>query len=127
MLGIISALDEELALFKDKATVEQVVRQAGLDFHFALLADRKVILLKSGVGKVNAAVATQVLIDRFGIDAIIFTGIAGSLVPHLKQGDIVISNFVVQHDSVDCFREDEESANRHEYTVDLPCRAQKLN
>ena len=98
MLGIISALDEELALFKENATVEQVVRQAGLDFHFALLADRKVILLKSGVGKVNAAVATQVLIDRFGVDAVIFSGIAGSLVPHLKQGDIVISNFVVQHD-----------------------------
>lgn len=98
MLGLISALEEELVLFKDHYQVDQVVTQAGVDFHLGRLADQKVILLRCGVGKVNAAVATQLLIDRFGVDAVIFTGLAGSLVPHLNRGDLVVSNFVVQHD-----------------------------
>ena len=55
-------------------------------------------MLKCGVGKVNAAIATQLLIDRFGVDSIIFTGMAGGLVPYIQKQDIVISNFVVQYD-----------------------------
>jgi len=98
MTGLISALEEELVLFKEHAEIEQVVRQSGIDFHFGRLAGQKVILLRCGVGKVNAAVATQLLIDRFGVNAVIFTGLAGALVPHLRKGDVVISNFVVQHD-----------------------------
>ncbi len=98
MLGLISALEEELALFKKHCEVDQVVTQAGVDFHLGSLADEKVIILKCGVGKVNAAIATQLLIDRFGVDSVVFTGLAGSLVPHLKRGDVVVSNFVVQHD-----------------------------
>jgi len=98
MIGLISALDEELARFKEQLELDQTVRQAGLDFHFGTLAGQKVVLLKCGVGKVNAAVATQVLIDRFGVDSVMFTGLAGALVPTLKRGDVVVSNFVVQYD-----------------------------
>ena len=98
MIGLISALEEELVLFKEHSNIEQVVRQSGIDFHFGNLSGQKVILLKCGVGKVNAAVATQLLIDRFGVDAVLFSGLAGALVPHVHRGDIVISNFVVQHD-----------------------------
>ena len=98
MLGLISALEEELVLFKDHCRIDQVVTQAGVDFHLGRLAEQKVILLRCGVGKVNAAVATQLLIDRFGVESVIFTGLAGSLVPHLNRGDLVVSNFVVQYD-----------------------------
>jgi len=98
MIGLISALEEELVLFKEHSNIEQVVRQSGIDFHFGNLSGQKVILLRCGVGKVNAAVATQLLIDRFGVDAVLFSGLAGALVPHIHRGDIVISNFVVQHD-----------------------------
>jgi adenosylhomocysteine nucleosidase len=98
MLGLISALEEELVLFKDHCQIDQVVTQAGVEFHIGRLADQKVILLRCGVGKVNAAVATQLLIDRFGVDSVVFTGLAGSLVPHLNRGDLVVSNFVVQYD-----------------------------
>ena len=98
MIGLISALEEELLLFKNQAKITEVVNQAGLKFHFGTLAEQKIVLLRCGVGKVNAAVATQLLIDRFGVDAVVFSGLAGALVPHLKRGDIVVSNYVVQHD-----------------------------
>ncbi len=98
MIGIISAIEEELQLFKSKVEIEQVVIQAGIEFHFGQLYNEKIILLKSGVGKVNAAVVTQLLIDRFGVDKIIFTGLAGGLVPLLNISDIVVSNYVVQYD-----------------------------
>ncbi len=98
MIGLISALEEEIQLFREKATITEEVTQAGLNFLFGTLSGEKIILLRCGVGKVNAAVATQVLIDRFGVDAVIFTGLAGALVPYLNRGDVVISNFVVQYD-----------------------------
>ncbi|UCC44096.1 MAG: 5'-methylthioadenosine/adenosylhomocysteine nucleosidase [Candidatus Zixiibacteriota bacterium] len=98
MIGIISALEEELKRFKDKASVEQVIRQAGIDFHIAELSGQKVVLLHSGVGKVNAAVAAQVLIDRFGVNSVILSGLAGGVVPYLNAGDIVVTNLVAQYD-----------------------------
>ncbi len=98
MIGLISALEEEIVLLKDNLELEQVVVQSGIEFHFGNLAGQKVILLRCGVGKVNAAVATQLLIDRFGVKAVIFSGLAGALVPNLRPGDIVISNYVVQYD-----------------------------
>jgi adenosylhomocysteine nucleosidase len=98
MIGLISAMEEELVRLRERFEPDQVVKQAGLDFFFGELSGQKVVLLRCGVGKVNAAVATQLLIDRFGVDAVIFTGLAGSLVPHLKRGDVVVSNMVVQHD-----------------------------
>ena len=98
MIGLISALEEEIAQFRSEMAFTQTVQQAGIDFNFGSLSGQQVILLRCGVGKVNAAVATQVLIDRFGVDAVVFTGLAGALVPHLHRGDVVISNYVVQHD-----------------------------
>lgn len=98
MIGLISALEEELQLFKQNAVIDKEIVQAGITFHFGKLAGHDVIMLKSGVGKVNAAVATQLLIDRFGVNAVIFTGMAGTLVPYLHRGDVIIANFVVQYD-----------------------------
>ena len=98
MVGIISALDEELQLFLENAEIHDKVLQSKITFHFGTLEGHAVVLLKCGVGKVNAAIATQLLVDRFGVDSIIFTGMAGGLVPYIQKQDIVISNFVVQYD-----------------------------
>ncbi|MFZ5979796.1 MAG: 5'-methylthioadenosine/adenosylhomocysteine nucleosidase [Candidatus Zixiibacteriota bacterium] len=98
MIGLISALEEEIALLKENLENERVVVHSGLEFRLGNLAGQEVVLLKSGVGKVNAAVATQVLIDRFRARAVVFTGLAGALVTHLRPRDVVISSAVVQYD-----------------------------
>jgi adenosylhomocysteine nucleosidase len=98
MIGLISALEEELQRLLQHADIEQTVVQSGITFYLGTFEQRKAILLRTGVGKVNAAVATQILIDRFGVNSVVFTGLAGALVPNLCQGDVVVSSFVVQHD-----------------------------
>jgi adenosylhomocysteine nucleosidase len=98
MIGLISALEEELQRLLQHADIEQTVVQSGITFYLGTFEQRKAILLRTGVEKVNAAVATQILIDRFGVNSVVFTGLAGALVPNLCQGDVVVSSFVVQHD-----------------------------
>ncbi|MNJ37591.1 5'-methylthioadenosine/S-adenosylhomocysteine nucleosidase [compost metagenome] len=71
---------------------------AGLNFATGLFHGKEVVVCKSGVGKVNAAATTQVLIDRFQVDTILFTGVAGAVHPELNIGDIVISSTCQQHD-----------------------------
>lgn len=97
-IGIIGAMQEEIDLLLRQLRDAGEQRHAGILFYAGLLHDRKVVACKSGVGKVNAAVCTQVLIDRFGADAVIFTGVAGALDPSLEIGDIVVSRSSVQHD-----------------------------
>src|SRR5690606_36952384 len=74
------------------------IEMAGIVFVEGTIQGRQAVLCKCGVGKVNAAVCTQLLIDRFRVDAIIFTGVAGALDPSFSLGDIVISKECMQHD-----------------------------
>ncbi|WP_255570079.1 5'-methylthioadenosine/adenosylhomocysteine nucleosidase [Cohnella sp. CFH 77786] len=97
-IGIIGAMQEEIDLLLRAIQDERVERHAGISYYVGRLHGTNVVLCKSGVGKVNAAVCTQVLIDRFGADAVIFTGVAGALDPALEIGDIVVSRSSVQHD-----------------------------
>jgi len=98
MIGLISAMEEEVKLFRENMETVKSSRFARMEYQVGSLGDQKVVLLQSGIGKVNAAIGTQIMIDRFDIDQIIFTGLAGALVPNLSQGDIVVANFVVQYD-----------------------------
>jgi adenosylhomocysteine nucleosidase len=98
MIGLISAMEEEVLLFRERSEIAETVQHAGIDFHVGVLGGHEVAVVRSGIGKVNAAVATQILVDRLGARAVIISGLAGSLVPTLRQGDVVVSNFVVQHD-----------------------------
>lgn len=91
-------MEEEITLILEKLEQVNSMQKAGIRYHEGRIVDKKVVLCKSGVGKVNAAVCTQILIDRFGVDGIIFTGVAGALHPSLNIGDIVISTDCVQHD-----------------------------
>ncbi|WP_115991335.1 5'-methylthioadenosine/adenosylhomocysteine nucleosidase [Cohnella lupini] len=97
-IGIIGAMQEEIELVLARLEDRQTEKHAGIVYHRGSFQGKKVVLTRSGVGKVNAAVCTQVMIDRYGADAIIFTGVAGAVDPQLDIGDIVISTSSLQHD-----------------------------
>ena len=98
MIGLIGAMAEEIALFKENMQIDHSETHAGMEYIIGQIADQEVVLLQAGIGKVKATIGTQVMIDKFSVETIIFTGLAGALVPNLKQGDIVVSNSVVQYD-----------------------------
>ena len=98
MIGIIGALDEEVNLVCENLSDHSHVDKAGSLFYTGKLGDVDVTVVKCGVGKVNAAICTQILIDRFACDRIVFGGVAGSLLKGLEQGDVVISSHAVQFD-----------------------------
>ncbi|CAI6022166.1 5'-methylthioadenosine/adenosylhomocysteine nucleosidase [Cohnella sp. JJ-181] len=98
MIGIIGAMQEEIDLLLGALEDEVEMHRSGIRYVAGSLHGRKVVVCKSGVGKVNAAICTQVLIDRFNADKIIFTGVAGALDPELEIGDIVVSSSSMQHD-----------------------------
>lgn len=97
-IGIIGAMDIEVDRLKADMKVEKRCRKAGMEFCEGTLGGKPVVVVRSGIGKVNAAVCTQILIDDFGVDMVINTGIAGSLNAKIGIGDIVISTDVVHHD-----------------------------
>jgi adenosylhomocysteine nucleosidase len=97
-LGIIGAMQEEIELLLAQLQDKTTEQHAGIVYHLGLFHGKKVVLTRSGVGKVNAAVCTQILIDRYRVDAILFTGVAGAVDPSLNIGDIVISSSSLQHD-----------------------------
>jgi adenosylhomocysteine nucleosidase len=97
-IGIIGAMLEEVELLQEQINIIQTVRHAGIEFTEGELHGRRIVVCKCGVGKVNAAMCTQALIDFFEVDAVIFTGVAGALDPELEIGDIVISTDCLQHD-----------------------------
>ncbi|WP_047153026.1 5'-methylthioadenosine/adenosylhomocysteine nucleosidase [Aneurinibacillus tyrosinisolvens] len=97
-IGIIGAMDEEIALYKDGMELAREVRKAGITYYEGQWDGKPVVLCKSGVGKVNASVCTQILVDTFAVDSVIFTGVAGALHPQLEIGDVVVSLDCQQHD-----------------------------
>ena len=98
-IGIIGAMDLEIeTLTQKEMTSEEIISKAGLTFHAGKLGSTEVVIVKSGIGKVNAAICAQILIDCFGITHLINTGIAGSLNHNINIGDIVISTDAMYHD-----------------------------
>lgn len=97
-IGIIGAMEVEVETLKKDMEVGRVVKKAGMEFHEGVLNGMPVVVVRSGICKVNAAVCTQILIDDFGVDGIINTGVGGSLNAEINIGDIVISTDVVHHD-----------------------------
>ena len=97
-IGIIGAMEVEVAILKEKMEDARIIKKASMDFYEGILAGKKVVVVRSGIGKVNAGICAQILADVFSVDAIINTGIAGSLNKNINIGDIVLSTDVVQHD-----------------------------
>ena len=97
-IGIIGAMDEEVSRLKEKMHVKKVEKKAGMEFFDGELAGKEVVIVRSGIGKVNAGICTQILVDDFQVEAVINTGVAGSLKNEINIGDIVLSSDSLQHD-----------------------------
>lgn len=97
-IGIIGAMQVELDLIVGRMDVHEEYTFAGFPFYVGNIAERKVVVTRCGVGKTNAACCTQILIDKFSVESIIHTGIAGSLRPEVGICDVVISSDVTHHD-----------------------------
>ena len=97
-LGIIGAMDVEVATLKEKMQNITVTTVASMDYFAGTLEGLDVVVVQCGVGKINAAMCTQILIDRFAVTAIVNTGIAGSLCADLDIADLVISTDAIHHD-----------------------------
>ncbi|MFT4006240.1 MAG: 5'-methylthioadenosine/adenosylhomocysteine nucleosidase [Lacrimispora sp.] len=98
MLGIIGAMDIEVAEVKKAMEDVTVETMASMDFYKGTIKGKEAVVVRSGIGKVNAAVCTQILADRYHVDAVINTGIAGSLKNEINIGDMVLSTDTVHHD-----------------------------
>src|SRR5262245_31116724 len=96
LLGVISALPEELAHLSARPGKTQEI--GGFAFWRGEIAGREAVFVESGAGKVNAGVATSLLLDRFGCSALLMCGVAGGLDPALGVGDIVVGTSNTQHD-----------------------------
>ena len=97
-IGIIGAMEVEVATLKETLKDVQITRKASMEFYAGVLEGKKVVVVRSGIGKVNAGMCTQILADVFGVEAVINTGIAGSLNNDVNIGDIVLSTDVLHHD-----------------------------
>jgi 5''-methylthioadenosine/S-adenosylhomocysteine nucleosidase len=98
IIGIIGAMDEEVSILKEKMEIIQVVNRAAMEFNRGILNGKEVVVVTSGIGKVNAGICTQILVDLFSVTHIINTGIAGGLRDEINIGDIVISKEAIHHD-----------------------------
>ncbi|MFD2630910.1 5'-methylthioadenosine/S-adenosylhomocysteine nucleosidase [Oceanobacillus kapialis] len=97
-IGIIGAMDEEVALLLENVTDQQEENIAGCRFVKGQLNEKEVVILQSGIGKVNAAMATTIMHERYTPTHVINTGSAGGFAENLEVGDVVISTQVVHHD-----------------------------
>lgn len=98
MIGIIGAMEDEVEGLKAEMEIEETLTKASMTFVKGSLCGKDVVVVRSGIGKVNAAVCAQILVDNFGVNMLINTGIAGSLDADIDIGDIVVSTDAVQHD-----------------------------
>ena len=97
-IGIIGAMEQEVAKIKEKMQDVTITSRARMDFYEGTLEGKKVVVVRSGIGKVNAGMCTQILADVFGVEAVINTGFAGRLNNDVNIGDIVLSTDVLHHD-----------------------------
>lgn len=97
-VGIIGAMDSEVSYLKSKVQGAQTTVIAGNEYVAGTLEGVDVVVVRCGVGKVNAAVCAQALADRYGVTHVINTGVAGSLDARIEIGDLVVSTDAVEHD-----------------------------
>ncbi len=97
-IGIIGAMELEVEQLKTQLSQASITRKAGMDFHEGILNGASVVIVRCGIGKVNAALCVQILADVFQVTHVINTGVAGSLNADLDIGDILISKDALYHD-----------------------------
>ena len=97
-VGVLGALPDEVAALVQILEGAAVVERAGRHFHQGVLGDHRITVVHAHVGKVAAAITATVLIEHFGVEELIFTGLAGALADDLSPGDVVVAAGLVQHD-----------------------------
>ena len=97
-LGIIGAMEIEVAILKSKLEDAKVTKVGPMEFYEGKLAGCDVVIVMCGVGKVHAAMCTQTLCCMFGVTHIVNTGVAGSLDAELDICDVLVSTDAIQHD-----------------------------
>ncbi|AGB18828.1 5'-methylthioadenosine/adenosylhomocysteine nucleosidase [Thermoanaerobacterium thermosaccharolyticum] len=97
-IGLIGAMEEEIDILKHFISNVEIINRADMVFYKGILNGLDTVLVRSGIGKVNAAIAAQILISEFNVDCIINTGVAGGIKSGINVGDIVISSDAIEHD-----------------------------
>ena len=97
-IAIIGAMEQEVEQLRTAMTDCKETKLAGTVIYQGMLVGKQVVLMQCGIGKVNAAIGTTVLLDRFGASAVINTGSAGALADQLNVGDVVIAEALLHHD-----------------------------
>ena len=97
-IGIIGAMELEVATLKNLMQIDTITKKAGMDIYDGTLCGKPVVVARCGFGKVNAGMCVQILADLFNVTHIVNLGVAGSLNPKLNIGDILISEKALQHD-----------------------------
>lgn len=97
-IGIIGAMELEVEQLKEKMSIDRIVSKASMEFYTGTLNGVDVVIVRSGIGKVNAALCVQILADVFQVTHVINTGVAGSLNADLDIGDILVSRDALHHD-----------------------------
>lgn len=98
IVGIIGAMASEVERLTELMEDRAVMRAAGIRFYYGTLMGAPVVVAQCGIGKCCAAICAQAMIDKFHVEALINTGVAGGVAPGLRVGDLVVSTDVVQHD-----------------------------
>ncbi len=97
-LGIIGAMPQEIDRIAEELETESIEQIGGRSYHIGRFADTDCVLVFSHWGKVAAAITATTLIEHFGVDLIVFTGVAGAVSTKLNVGDVVIGDRLIQHD-----------------------------
>ncbi len=97
-IGIIGAMHVEVAALKAQIENLEVTKHAGIEFFKGTLRGKEVVVAQCGIGKVNAAICTQILVNKFDVTHLVNTGVAGALDPALDVTHVVISDQLMQHD-----------------------------
>lgn len=98
IIGIIGAMDEEVAILINEINLTRKENKASMEFYLGKLWNQEVVVVRSGIGKVNSAICAQILIDDFNVDYVINVGIAGGIGIEINPGDVVIADNLIQHD-----------------------------
>lgn len=97
-VGIIGAMEVEVETLKKSMNLKNTVKKASMEFFEGTIGNTEVVVVRSGICKVNAGICVQILVDTFGVTNVINTGAAGSLDARINIGDIVLSTDVCYHD-----------------------------
>ncbi len=98
MIGILCAMKEELEPILEYMSIKEKINHANNVFYIAEFDGEKTVLAYSKIGKVNASVTATIMIEKFGVEKLLFSGVAGGVDEELKIGDLIIATKTTQHD-----------------------------